>query len=179
MTLSDAKQESWLNNDLSHWIPWKIETLFVFAILALAVLTRFYDLGARTMSHDEINHVVPSYDFYQGRGFRYDPVSHGPLQFHLIALSYFLFGDSDFSSRIPAALFSIATVGLAMTVYRRYLGRCGALVAGLLFLISPYMLFYGRYARNEAFIVLWGLLTLYAILRYLERGEPNILILFT
>ena len=31
---------------------------------------------------------------------------HGPLQFHLIALSYFLFGDNDFTARLPHALAS-------------------------------------------------------------------------
>jgi predicted membrane-bound mannosyltransferase/streptogramin lyase len=41
------------------------------------------------------------------------------------------------------------------------------------------MLFYARYARNESYIVLWGILTLYAILRYLERGETWALFLFT
>ena len=41
------------------------------------------------------------------------------------------------------------------------------------------MLFYGRYARNEAYIVVWGLLTLYATLRYLEHGKTWTLFLFT
>jgi len=131
------------------------------------------------MSHDEINHVVPSFSLYSGNGYKYDPMSHGPLQFHMMALSYALFGDNDFTTRIPAAVFSVATIALAIFAFRRYLGRTGAVVAGLLFLISPIMLFYGRYARNEAYIIVWGLLTLYAILRYLERGEAWILILFT
>jgi predicted membrane-bound mannosyltransferase len=64
------------------------------------------------------------------------------MQFHLVALSYFLFGDSDTTARIPAALFSIATVAF-MWAYRRYLGRAGALVAALFLSISPYMLIMG------------------------------------
>ena len=39
--------------------------------------------------------------------------------------------------------------------YRRYLGRVGWLVAAALMVISPYMLYYGRYARNEALVVLF------------------------
>ena len=77
------------------------------------------------MSHDEVNHVVPSYNLFQGQGYAYDPVTHGPLQFHLIALSYFILGDSDFSSRVPAVLFSIATVAVALIGFRRFLGRPG------------------------------------------------------
>ena len=78
----------------------------------------------------------------------------------MIALSYALFGDNDFTTRIPAALLSVVSIGLAMLAFRRYLGRTGAILAGLMFLISPIMLFYGRYARNEAYIIVWGLLTL-------------------
>jgi predicted membrane-bound mannosyltransferase/sugar lactone lactonase YvrE len=156
-----------------------IETIIVVLIIALTVLTRFYGLGDRVMSHDEINHVIPAFDFSEGRGYRYDPITHGPLQFHLIALSYFLFGDSDFTSRIPAAMFSVATVAIALFLFKRYLGKAGAIAAGAMCLISPYMLFYGRYQRNEAFIVVWGLLTIYTILRYLEKKETWVLFLFT
>ncbi len=160
-------------------LPGSVETALIILLIALAALTRFYDLGARVMSHDEINHVALAYEFSQGGGYQYSPVTHGPLQFHLLALSYFLLGDNDFTSRLPAACFSVASVAFVLLAYRRYLGRLGALAAGLLLIISPYMLFYGRYARNEAFIIFWGLLTLYAILRYLESGERKMLFLFT
>ena len=176
------------NNDVSSpsplaaaltWRPsWNLENVLALAIIALAVVSRFYNLDARVMSHDEVNHVVPSYDYYQGRGFRYDPVTHGPLQFNLIALSFTMFGDNDFTARIPVAVFSIATVAFAVFAYRRYLGRWGALASGVMILISPYLLYYGRYARNESFIVFWAVATIYAILRYLERGERWALWLF-
>jgi predicted membrane-bound mannosyltransferase/DNA-binding beta-propeller fold protein YncE len=174
-----SERPSLLDTPLKRWFPLNVETLLVVLLLAVAVVSRFYDLGARTMSHDEINHVVPSFSLYSGNGYKYDPMSHGPLQFHMMALSYALFGDNDFTTRIPAALFSIITLCVALFAFRRYLGRTGALVAGALIIISPMMLFYGRYARNESYIVLWGILTIYAILRYLERGEAWALFLFT
>jgi uncharacterized protein (TIGR03663 family) len=154
------------------------ETIIIAAILVLAIFSRFYDLGARVMAHDEVNHVVPSYELYLGNGYVHDPMTHGPLQFHLIALSYFILGDSDFSSRVPAAVFSVAAIVFVIFGYRRYLGRTGALIAGFLFLISPFMLFYGRYARNEGFIELWACMQLFAILRYLEKGDkPSLFLL--
>ena len=168
-----------LDIPLKRWFPLNVETLLVVLLVAVALVSRFYDLGARTMSHDEINHVVPSFSLYSGNGFKYDPMSHGPLQFHMIALSYALFGDNDFTTRLPAAVLDIATILVAIFAFRRYLGRTGALVAGALLIISPLILFYARYARNESYIVLWGILTIYAILRYLERGETWVLFLFT
>ncbi len=178
---SQPNSTHWLNRPLlknpSQLLS--IENLLVFLIVALAIASRFILVGERVMSHDEVNHVVPSYDLFQGRGYRHDPVTHGPFQFHVVALSYFLFGDSDTSSRLPAATFSTLAVIFVLFSYRRFLGRSGALIAGFLFVISPYMLFYGRYTRNEAFIELLGVIMLYAMLRYLESGSRFSMLLFT
>jgi len=151
-------------------INWEL-VLFAGVIL-LAFVTRFYLLEPRVMSHDENSHVYYSWRLYQGMGYTHDPVTHGPFQFHVLALSYFLFGASDTTARIPAVLFSIATVAF-LWAYRRYLGRFGALAAALLMTISPYMLYYGRYVRNEAFVALWGVVMLWAMLHYLERGQSR------
>jgi predicted membrane-bound mannosyltransferase/DNA-binding beta-propeller fold protein YncE len=154
------------------------ETVIFSLLLILAVITRFYDLEARVMSHDETSHVYFSWLFTEGRGYSHDPVTHGPLQFHLLALSYFMFGDNDFTARIPAVLFSIATIAF-MWNYRKLIGRIGALIAALLLLISPYLLYYGRYVRNEAFVAFFGVVTIWAILRYLEDGAPRYLFWLT
>jgi uncharacterized protein (TIGR03663 family) len=177
--IPNPDKPSILDLPLKKWFPLNIETLLVVLLITTAIISRFTDLGARVISHDENNHFVPSYSLYSGNGFQYDPMSHGPLQFHMMALSFALFGDTDFTGRIPAALLNVVTILIAVFAFRRYLGRTGALVAGALIIVSPLMLFYARYARNESYIVLWGILTLYAILRYLERGETWILFLFT
>ncbi len=170
----------WLDRPLvSIWPQFTIYHLIVFIILLATVLSRFVMLGERVMSHDEVNHVVPAYTFYQGGGYRYDPVTHGPLQFHLITLSYVLFGASDFSARIPNAVFGIAVVAFAMFGFKKYLGRVGALVAGFLFTISPYISFYSRYTRNEIYIVFWGMALLWGVLHYLELGQKRTLLFIT
>jgi uncharacterized protein (TIGR03663 family) len=184
MESQNGRARTWLDTPITrigrsdHETSLTVETVLIGLILILAVVSRFMGLGDRAASHDEVNHFVPSYELSQGKGYAYDPLSHGPFQFHSIALSFFLFGANDATARIPAALFSVATVAIGMLAFRRYLGRAGALAAGVLFLISPYMLFYGRYARNEAFIVVWAMVALYAILRYLERGETWVLVLY-
>jgi predicted membrane-bound mannosyltransferase/DNA-binding beta-propeller fold protein YncE len=160
----------WLDRQLSPALPWLTYEVIIFAIIVLlAVATRFYDLGTRVMSHDESLHTYYSWTFSQGQGYIHNPMMHGPLQFHLIALSYFMFGASDFTARIPAVTFSIATVALAW-LWRRYLGRAGALVAAGLALISPFLLFYGRYTREDPYVGVSLFVMLYAILRYFETG---------
>ncbi|MCJ7585071.1 MAG: hypothetical protein MUO30_09935, partial [Anaerolineales bacterium] len=47
------RRRNWLDFPISG-IRWNTETLLTIVILILAVVTRFYDLGARAASHDEI-----------------------------------------------------------------------------------------------------------------------------
>ncbi|PKO06914.1 MAG: hypothetical protein CVU41_04655 [Chloroflexi bacterium HGW-Chloroflexi-3] len=177
---SEKTSNTWLDKPISDYLPkLTIENVFIIIIIVLAIVSRFYDLGARVMSHDEVNHVVPSWDLATGKGYVQDPITHGPLQFHLIALSYFMFGDSDFSSRIPAALGSVAAIVLILFLFKPYLGKYGHLIGGFLFLISPYLLFYGRYTRNEGLIEFIAVLMIYATLRYLDRGDTFSLLLLT
>ncbi|HLA07278.1 MAG TPA: flippase activity-associated protein Agl23 [Anaerolineales bacterium] len=169
----------WLQKPIHANLPAITNEIALFAgIMLLALITRFYDLGTRVMSHDESLHTYFSWLLYRGQGYQHSPMMHGPYQFHIIALSYFLFGVSDFTARIPAVLFSIATVWMVW-YWRRYLGTWGMIVAGLLMVISPYMLYYGRYVRNESYVGFSGILFLYTILRYIESGDKKYLYLVT
>jgi predicted membrane-bound mannosyltransferase/DNA-binding beta-propeller fold protein YncE len=171
------QKQNWLERPVHPALPIFTNEIAIFiAVILVAIVTRFYDLGSRVMSHDESLHTYFSWLLYRGQGYEHSPMMHGPLQFHMLALTYFLFGVSDFTSRIPAALFSIATVAMVWN-WRRYLGRWGALIAGVLLVISPYMLYYGRYVRNESFVGLSGIIMLYAILRHLEVGGKKYLLI--
>lgn len=168
----------WLDRRLFFSPGVSLEVVLYIIIILVALFSRTYILGARVMSHDENTHVYYSWRYFQGYGFQHDPLMHGPFLFHITALSYFMFGDTDFTARLPQALFSVAAVGF-LWFYRRYLGRTGALLGAVMMLISPYMMFYGRYARNEAYIQLFGVVMIWAILRYLETGLPRYLYLLT
>ncbi len=170
--------KSWLERPIHSSLPAITYEILLFAIIiVLAIFTRFYSLGSRVMSHDESLHTYFSWLLSRGQGYQHSPMMHGPFQFHIVALSYLLFGVSDFTSRVPTALFSIAIVWM-MWYWRRYLGKVGALLAGFLLVISPYMLYYGRYVRNESFAAFSGVLMLYVMLRHLETGHQKYLYLF-
>ncbi|MBL8101968.1 MAG: TIGR03663 family protein, partial [Anaerolineales bacterium] len=169
------QKPNWLERPIHPLLPALTNEIAIFAIvILLAIVTRFYDLESRVMSHDESLHTYFSWLLYRGQGYEHSPMMHGPFQFHIVALTYFLFGANDFTSRIPTALFSIAIVWMVW-YWRRYLGKWGALIAGFLLVISPYMLYYGRYVRNESFVGFSGILMLYAILRHLEVGGKKYL----
>jgi predicted membrane-bound mannosyltransferase/DNA-binding beta-propeller fold protein YncE len=177
-TTQELPRTTWLDKPLISRLNITWEMVIFTTLLLVAFVTRFYNLDARVMSHDESLHTYFSWKLYQGDGYQHDPMMHGPLQFHLLSWTYFLLGDSDFTARIPAALFGIASIAF-LWAYRRYLGTVGVLVATLLFVISPYMLYYSRYVRNESFVVLFGLIGMWAILRYLESGKPRYLLWLT
>ncbi|MEX1018010.1 MAG: flippase activity-associated protein Agl23 [Litorilinea sp.] len=139
-------------------------------LLVGTVVARFVNLGARAMSHDESLHALYSYYLYNNGNYSHDPMMHGPFLFHTNALMYFLFGHNDTTARLVPALIGVGVVALAFSL-RRYIGRAGALAAGLMLSISPSMLFHSRYIRNDIFIALFTLLWIYGAFRYMDaRG---------
>lgn len=182
MNEGEFTMEDETRQEKSHWLDKPVfsnltiswESLIFGLILVAALLSRFYNVGARVISHDETSHVYYAWRLFKGWGYSHDPITHGPLQFHLLALVYFIFGASDFTARIPTILAGVATIAF-LWKYRRYLGRWGTLAASLMTLISPFMLYYSRYVRNEAYSALFGVVTIWAILRYLETKSPRFL----
>ncbi|MBN2503265.1 MAG: TIGR03663 family protein [Anaerolineales bacterium] len=171
---AEEKFSKWLESPLLNTLSLNWTKLIFVGIILLAIFTRFYDLESRVMSHDENSHVYFSWQLYRGNNYAHDPVTHGPFQFHAVALSYFLFGDNDLTARIPSVVFGIAAVAF-LWAYKRYLGKTGTLIAAALFVISPFLLYYDRYVRNESFVVLFGLVALWAALRYMDTGKPQFL----
>ncbi|MER3485401.1 MAG: hypothetical protein C4345_04910 [Chloroflexota bacterium] len=72
-----------------------VETSLYLLMLALAAITRFWDLGSKALHHDESLHAYYSWLFATGEGYRHHPLMHGPFLFHANALVYLLFGDSE------------------------------------------------------------------------------------
>ncbi len=165
-----TRKDSWLDRPLLALMSLDWEKALYTLFFALAVLSRLWDLGVRVMSHDETVHIQWSWYLFRGQGYAHTPLSHGPFLFHATALSYYLFGDSDFSARLTVAILGIVLVLLPYTL-RRWLGRGGALVASFLFLISPSLLYYSRYIRHDIPVIVWFLISLVAVFRYLEQGR--------
>lgn len=152
------------------------ETIAWGILFVLAIASRFWDLGVRAMSHDESLHTYFSYNLAMGRGFAHTPMMHGPLLFHVTALNYLLFGDNEFSSRIYPAVLGVIIV-LFPLLLRRWLGRKGAVAAGGLFLISPYILYYSRYIRHDIPAIFGALLLMLGLWCYVEKRQFRYLLL--
>jgi uncharacterized protein (TIGR03663 family) len=157
-------------DSLAKKLDWE-KALFV-TIIVVALATRLWGLGDRVQSHDESIHTQYSWNLYTGRGFRHQPLMHGPFLFHATALSYFLFDDNDFTARLPVALMGVALVAFPWLL-RRWLGRTGTLVTSFFLLISPSIAYYSRYIRHDIPVILWSLVVAWAILSYLHDGRER------
>ncbi len=150
--------------------------LAVLAIAALALVLRVADLGARAMHHDESLHATFAWYLAEGRGYEHNPLMHGPLLFHTLAGVFKLAGDGDVTSRLPVALAGAALVATPL-LFRRSLGPLATTTAAALLAVSPVLLYFSRFSRNDVIAVLWTVLVFAAVWGYRHDGRSRWLVL--
>ena len=150
--------------------------LALLAVAAIALVLRVVDLGSRAMHHDESLHATFAWYFAEGRGYEHNPLMHGPLLLHTLAAMFKVVGDSEVTARLPMALAGTVLV-LTPLLFRRWLGTAGTVAAALLLALSPVLLYYSRFARNDVIAVLWTVLLVAAVWRYRADGRTRWLVL--
>lgn len=161
-----ASAVQWLRSHL-NW-----ECGFYLALAVVALVMRLLDLGARGISHDESLHGVYSWYLANGNVYQHDPMMHGPFLFHGTALNFLIFGDSDVTVRLLAALLGTGLVVLPYFL-RRHLGRWASMCAAVMLAFSPMLLYYSRYARNDVIMAFWALLLVVLMWRYFEERRAR------
>ncbi|GAB4548794.1 MAG: hypothetical protein OHK0023_12420 [Anaerolineae bacterium] len=170
---AESDQPSALDRVLARAYTLNWEALFYIGLFILAVFTRFVNLGDRVMSHDESLHTKYSHDLYKQGNFQHTPLMHGPILFHMTALAYFLFGDSDFSARLYPAILGVIMVMMPKLLFERWLGKMGAMAASIFILISPMLLFHHRYIREDTPAIFYTILMAYAVFAYIDGRRPR------
>ena len=143
-------------------------------LLVIAAAMRLWDLGARAMHHDESLHALYSYNLANGAGYQHNPMMHGPFQFESNAAIFLALGDSDYTARLGVALMGTLLVALPL-LFRGRLGRPGALIVAAGLAVSPAMLYFSRFARNDIYMAVWSLGLVIAMWRYLDEGRSRYL----
>lgn len=154
---------TWLRERLSF------ERLFILILLVTIVL-RFYALDVKLFHHDEAIHAWFSYRLLTEGTYSYDPMYHGPFLYYTTAGIFSLLGDCDLVGRILPALFGTLLVPLLYPIYKLgYLDQKQTLVAALFIAVSPNMVYFSRFLRNDIYIVFFTMVLLVALLYYFER----------
>lgn len=148
------------------------ESISWIVLFVVGSVARFYELGVRAMSHDESLHALYSYYLYNAGNYEHNPMMHGPLQFHITALVYFLVGHDDATARLAPALIGIGVMVMAL-LFRRYIGRTGALLTGIMVTVSPSLLFHSRYIRDDIYIAFFTMVWIYGAFRYLDGRDEH------
>jgi len=174
-TRKSAPAASFLDSPAVLYLRLNWEKIAWITLILIAFVLRVYDVGARTISHDESLHTVYSYNLYNGTGFRHDPLMHGPLLFHVTALSYFIFGPSDFSARFPVVLLGVGVVAMLWWA-RPWLGKLGAFLTATMLTFSPTMLFHSRYIRHDMYAIFFALAVIILIHQYIQKGDNRLLV---
>lgn len=138
------------------------------AIVAGAAILRLVQLGARPMHHDESLDAWFSWRIAHGGEYAYDPVYHGPLRFYLVAAAFKLFGEGEATARLLAAVCGTGIVGL-MGATRQWLGDVGSLAAAALVALSPSMLYFSRFGREDMPFALLELALIVTVAAWLSR----------
>lgn len=160
-----------------------LEVLAYVGLVLLSLGLHLWSLGRMAMHHDESLHAWFSWKFFTGRGgftcgtsgiasdtYCYNPTFHGPTLYLLTYLSYFLFGISEATARLPMAL---AGVGLVASCWmlRPLVGRRAALISAVLLLVSPTILYFTRFARHDALALLWTFWLMVGLFRFMRSGR--------
>ncbi|KQC03342.1 MAG: glycosyl transferase [Methanoculleus sp. SDB] len=153
------------------------ERIFLLLFL-IALIARFTLLDLKLFHHDEAVHAWFSWRLQTLGTYSYDPVYHGPFLYYVTAGMFSLFGTSDLVGRIIPALAGALLIPLVYPIYRLgYIGGRQAVGAALFLAVSPDMVYFSRFLRNDIFIVFFSLVLLVAALYYFERGERKYLII--
>ena len=142
------------------------------ALIALAFVLRIWDLGSRPFHHDESQDAYFSWVFFDHGDYHYQPILHGPLRFYMTALSFVLFGDSNFTARLAPAVMGTLVVALPYLL-RRQIGRVAAFAAAVFLAIGPSYLYFSRFAREDIYFAALTLAFFISLFRFLDRPRPS------
>ena len=174
---------------LLGWLPF-------WAMILLGGILRFWGLGDKPLHHDESLHAYFSLQLLHNLQnwsscfnpavtcYRYDPLLHGPFQFHAIALVYQLSqwlgapdnGVNTTTVRIVAA--TLGTVIIALPYFMRdYMGKWTAILASFLLAVSPSMVYFSRFAREDIYMACFTLILVVATGRYIREHKMRWLVI--
>lgn len=157
-------------------------------LVALALGMRMWELGGRAMHYDEAIHLhyawrllnsdgaAGGFPWIFGKDFIHSPWMHGPFQIEFTAIIFRLFGDTDFTARLGYALFGAGLVALPYFL-RDYIGKTSAILAAVMLTVSPAMLYFSRFGRNDILMAFWATALFILMWRYMHEGKHRYLYL--
>ena len=158
------------------------------AVVIVALAMRLWELSGRTMHYDEAIHLHFAWRLSESAGgylgwpwvfgtnYIHSPWMHGPFQIELTAVMFKIFGDTDITARLGYVFFGTALVAVPYFL-RDYLGRTGSLLAAVMLALSPTLLYFSRFGRNDIIMAFFAASLLVFMWRYVNEGHKRYLYL--
>ena len=152
------------------------------AVVIVALAMRLWELGGRTMHYDEAIHLHFAWRLSESAGgflgwpwvfgtdYIHSPWMHGPFQIEFTAMVFRIFGDTEVTARLGYVLFGTALVAVPY-FFRDYLGRAGAFLAAVMLALSPTLLYFSRFGRNDIIMAFFAASLLVVMWRYINEGH--------
>lgn len=163
-----------------NWIKKnKLEFIFLLAVLLLALFLRLYRIdGFMTFLGDEGRDVRIVRDLitegnlvFVGPQTSVGNMYLGPLYYYMMAPALFLSGLNPGGPAVMVALLSVLTVWLTWYVGRKWFGKNAAIIAALLYAVSPVAIIYGRTSWNPNPMPLFALLSIWGIYEVFQNKK--------
>ncbi len=106
-------------------------------------------------------------------------INKPPLFYWVIAVSYKIFGISEFSARLPSTLAAIGTVMITYLWGKRLKDRKNGFWAGVMLMVSPLFFFVSRLCITDMLLTFFVSASLYLFfIEYTEANKSNLRRLF-
>lgn len=142
----------------ARWLT--VERACYAAAALVAIGLRLLLLGDTPPNPDEAAHALQALE--AARGLPFDMAGASPLLFHLQRITLTLFSSDSMALRLWPALLGGLSV-LCFYAFRYRLGAGGALMAAVLWAISPLAIFASRQASGDALVATLALATAAAL----------------
>lgn len=152
------------------WLTGEVALYIALGVVALGL--RLMSLGERPLDTTEASQALAAWQFVSGQDVT--GILYSPVMFLGNVVTFALFGASDFSARLVPALFGMVLV-LAPILYRRLLGRWGALMASAFLAISPTAVYYSRHLSGDIAVIPCALIILGLKTRFVEDHDVTAL----
>jgi len=148
-----------------------VKAILAVIVFAYSFFNFFYNLDVESFYCDEVVYSLAGLEYLQGNFTR--NLEHPFLGKYLMGLSLQLLGRSDFSARLPSALFGFLTGVIIFIFARKVTAFTGGLTAVCLWSTSPIVLWASRRAILDAPSVFFFALSWYAFWRFFETEETR------
>jgi mannosyltransferase len=141
------------------------------AIIALAAILRFIDLGAKSLWSDEAFSLFIAtlrwQDFWQ----KISTVEANMSLYYVLLRGWLNFGDAAWWVRLPSALTGVATVPVVYAIGRDTFSRRTGIFAALLLAINLFHVRYSQEARSYSLLVFLVVLSFWSFFRCLKHAN--------